>query len=118
MTEQAVRAAETVKSKYNAGVIKLKRILPLPKERIIALTAGAEIIYILEEGIKAGGFGEKISDMLAEEGVRKKVVVRAMEDYVGHGDLESITKQCGLSAEQVSEEILLAAESCQIQHHA
>ena len=118
MTEQAVRAAETVKSKYNAGVIKLKRILPLPKERIIALTAGAEIIYILEEGIKAGGFGEKISDMLAEEGVRKKVVVRAIEDYVGHGDLESITKLCGLSAEQVSEEILLAAESCQIQHHA
>jgi 1-deoxy-D-xylulose-5-phosphate synthase len=104
---EAYRAAELLSNDCKVGIIKLKQIAPL--DGFVAcldeLAKNAKLVYILEEGIRSGGVGEKLSSKMMSEGCKKKVVIGAIEDYVYHGSLQELLTEHGLVGEQIAKQI-------------
>ncbi len=104
----AQKAAEIVnlkRGKNTVGIVKLVKIFPVDYEKIAALTAGAKLVYLLEESFKEGGVSEKIA---AYSGCNsnKKCKIHAVDGYVGHGTVEELFEECGFTAETIAENIL------------
>ena len=104
VSSEARSAAASLGKWHRTAVLRLKKIFPLDLEKIIKLTKKAKLVYILEEGSKAGGIGEKIAAGLA--GQRCRVRIRAIEGYVGQGTKEELFEEYGFTAEQIAKEIL------------
>ena len=104
VSSEARSAAASLGKWHKTAVLRLKKIFPLDLEKIIKLTKKAKLVYILEEGSKAGGIGEKIAAGLA--GQKCKVRIRAIEGYVGQGTKEELFEEYGFTAEQIAKEIL------------
>lgn len=88
-----------------AGLIKLLRILPLEPQRLIALTEGAKLVYLLEEGYAEGGVSEKIAAAFAQRGRGVRCEIHAVTSFVEHGSKEELFAQCGFTAEAIAERI-------------
>lgn len=102
---QAYKALEILKDKYSTGIIKLKQICPLNMEKIQELTQSAKLVYVLEEGIKNGGVGEKIASYYASSKSTSRVFVNAIENYIQHGSLDELMDENSLTAEHVANDI-------------
>jgi 1-deoxy-D-xylulose-5-phosphate synthase len=100
---EAYRALRLLEGKYSVGMVKLKKIYPLDFAVLSSLTKGAKIVCVVEEGIRSGGIAEKIALALSKEG--KKVQIRAIENYVRHGSLQELLQECGLTGEQIAEDV-------------
>ena len=101
---EAYRALRLMGGSRSVGHIKLKKICPLEYEAIERLTAGAKLIYVVEEGIRGGGVGEKLAAHFALKG-EKRVFINAIDGYVRHGSLQELLEECGLTGERIAAEI-------------
>ncbi len=106
ITGEAERAAEMLADKCSVGLIKLVRIYPIAAEEIIRLTQNAKLVYVLEEGIRSGGVGEKLAAAYAKRGSAVRVIVRAIDGYLPHGDQKSLESVCGLTANDAVSDVL------------
>jgi len=97
LTANAIKAASMLDS---TKVSRLYRVFPIDFDELDEATRGAKLIYVLEEGERAGGVGEKIA---AHDGAR--VFVRAIDGFVPHGDIASLDALLGFDPESVAEEI-------------
>ena len=62
-------------------------------------------MYILEEGIKSGGIGEKLLSCLCGS-FNGKVAVRAVDNvHAYHADIEQLCKNFGMDKESIINEI-------------
>lgn len=107
-------AADLYKNGVNVRVIKLVRIKPLDFKILATVASGANCIYVLEEGIKTGGFGDVLIRTFCESGFTdgKKVKLRAINDqFVPHGNNAILFKDCGFLPEQIVSEIM------EVSHH-
>ena len=91
------------------GVLRLKKIFPLDPEKIAPLIKNAKLVYVLEEGSKAGGIGEKLAASLA--GGNKKVFIHAIEGYVGQGTKSELFEEYGFTSEKMIKETEALYES-------
>lgn len=106
----ASAARETAKaSGRKTGVLRLKKIFPLDLEKIAPLIKNAKLVYVLEEGSKAGGIGEKLAASLA--GGNKKVFIHAIEGYVGQGTKSELFEEYGFTSEKMIKETEALYES-------
>ena len=106
ITAEAEKASEMLSGEHTVGIIKLVRIYPIATEEIIDLTRGAKLVYVLEEGIRSGGVGEKLAAAYAKSGAAARVIVRAIDGYLPHGDQKSLEGVCKLTAEDVVLDVL------------
>ncbi len=106
ITDEAERAAQMLTSKHSVGIIKLVRIYPIAAKEIIDLARSAKLIYVLEEGIRSGGVGEKLAAAYARAGANARVIVRAIDGYLPHGDVKTLESVCGLTANDAVSDIL------------
>lgn len=102
---QAYRALQLLKGKYSVGVIKYKKVCPVDVPRLQTLVKDVKLLYFLEEGIRGGGFAEKVSAELLSLGFTGKTFINAIEDYISHGSLDELLKKCGLTGEQIAEDV-------------
>ena len=93
-------AVEAEKLLQSAKTVRLFKLFPIDFDELDAVTAGAKLIYVLEEGERCGGIGEKIA---AHYGGR--VHVRAIDGFVPHGDERSLDDLLGFTPEKVAAEI-------------
>lgn len=96
----AREAAKTLGSK--AAVLRLKKIFPLDFAKLSELTKNAKRVYVLEEGSKAGGIGEKIAAGLSGQ---CKVYIHAIEGFVGQGSQQELLEEYGFTAEKIVNDI-------------
>ena len=89
-------------------MVKLKKIYPLDYAVLEGLSASAKLVYVVEEGIASGGIAEKIAVALSAN--EKKVRIRAIENYVRHGSLQELLQECGLTGEQIAEDVVKILE--------
>ncbi len=82
----------------DVAIIKLIRISPIDFEKLNELLDGKKLIYILEEGYKTGGVGEKI---LANVKTQAKTYIHAIEAFVEHGELNDLYSFCGFTKENI-----------------
>ncbi len=105
ITHEAYKAYERLKNDFKVKIVKLVKIYPLDENTIINTINNARLVYILEEGIKSGGVGEKISAFICGK-TKASVVVRAVEnENAFHATVEQLIDYFGLSCEKVCEEI-------------
>lgn len=101
LTRLACETAET--DPEGIGIIKLVKIFPADIKAIQSLIPSAELVYILEEGYKNGGIGEKIASKLRTDGL--KTHIHAITSFVEHGALNDLYKSCGFTVETITENI-------------
>lgn len=80
-----------------AKTIVMEKIFPIDTSEIERLCRGAKLIYVLEEGIRSGGIGEKLSSLLGE-----RVYVHAIDGFVGHGDICDLDAALGFTPTAVA----------------
>jgi len=108
ITKNAYDAIKLLNNKCHVRLVKLVKVYPLDIEKIFSVIECANLIYILEEGIKSGGIGEKLASEFAQSDSMKskKVVINAIENpMIDQGDLTSIFSYCGFLPEQIAAEI-------------
>jgi 1-deoxy-D-xylulose-5-phosphate synthase len=108
ITKNAYLAIEKLKEDYAIRLIKLIKIFPLEIESLVALCGEVAGVYILEEGLKTGGIGEKLAAEFAQNDTMrtKKIVIRVIENpLIEQGNLESLYDAHHLSAEHIEAEI-------------
>ena len=105
ITSQAYKAVLELNSRFSVKLVKLIKVYPLDEEFIKNQARGAKLVYILEEGIKSGGIGEKISAVLGGC-YNGKVVIRAVvNEFAFHASTEELISHFGMSWEKVVCEI-------------
>lgn len=102
MSETACRAAELLGKKHKTGIVSLFRIFPLETERIFALTAHANLVYLLEEGYAVGGVAEKIAAAFSVSGKQVKTVIHAAETFAEHGAKDELFREFGYTPEEIA----------------
>lgn len=98
IAHEALRAAEELAASRPVRVIRLARLYPLNAGAIRSAMDGATRCLIVEEGMRRGGIGEAITAILAESGADVRVKILAADDFVPHGDADSLLAALSLDA--------------------
>jgi 1-deoxy-D-xylulose-5-phosphate synthase len=104
--QTAVEAAELLAQEgVAATVVNARFAKPLDAECILDLARRVGRFVTIEEGVKAGGFGSAVLELLAAHGLTCPVTVLGIPDeFVDHGKPAQLRAQCGLTAENVAAE--------------
>ena len=106
VTQKAYEAAQILKERVNVKIVKLVKCYPFDEKFIFDEIKNAKLLYLLEEGIKSGGIAEKISSAVSGK-FSGKVIVRAVDAvHAFHATTEQLYEHFGMTAENISEEIL------------
>lgn len=92
--------------KKEITVVNARFVKPVDHEMIDELVKDHDILVVMEEGIKHGGYAAAVGEYIAEKGYRVKLVVAAVDDcYVKQGSIAELRKLCKLDADSVYDRI-------------
>ena len=95
------------KNGKGASVVNARFASPFDRELIRTLSADHDLIVTMEEGVRTGGFGERVAAFAEEEQLPVRVMICSMPDaFQAHATQQEIRNACGLNAEAVAERIL------------
>jgi transketolase len=82
----AVKAADTLKQEHGIApeVILLNTVKPLDTDLLDKICAKFKTIVTVEEHAKVGGFGESVASLLAQKGLRNRIIVMGARDEFMH----------------------------------
>ena len=112
MVYYANKAAEILAEKgIDASVIDMHTIKPLDTEAVEA-RLGKKLIVTVEEASVVGGLGSAVAEYLAPKKDKPPQLILGIRDFFPHaGGYPYLLEQCRLTAEQIAEDILHAAEA-------
>lgn len=105
ITKEAHKAFSILKKYTSVMLIKLVKIYPVDFETILNASENAKLVYVLEEGIKSGGIGEKIASSLCGISDCKVVINAVNNEFAFHASLPELVSSFGLDAESIVKEI-------------
>ncbi len=111
ITKQAYDAAQKLKKDFTVGVLKLNKIFPINIDVLIPFFVNKKLIYFVEEGMVHGGVAEKIVSQMRRENLAERIHIKALEDYLPHGEFDDLLVHCGLDADSISKDILSVLNS-------
>lgn len=101
VSAEAYRAAKL--SSHRVGVLRVSRLLPLPIDEILKCLGKVGVVYILEEGMRRGGFGERLCAHFAERAYSPRIVLHAVNgEFIPHGDAYSLAHRFGFEAHEIA----------------
>lgn len=111
MVKTAHEVRQRLKQKgFSCSLINARFVKPLDEELLLELAAEHSLIVTLEENVLAGGFGEHVTEFYVQAGSEVQVMNIALpDDYVEHGNVDILKKECGIDAETVEKKIIAAA---------
>jgi 1-deoxy-D-xylulose-5-phosphate synthase len=103
MVDTAVKVAQLLANKgLSCTVVNARFIKPLDAETILDAIYNSNGVVTLEENVLAGGFGSAILELMANEGLRQKVLRIGLEDdFVTHGKVNILKEVYGLTPEKI-----------------
>ena len=106
LAAEAVDAADALQAQGKAVlVLALNQIKPLP-QAAIELLQNKKRVFFFEEGLRAGGIGEKTAAALLENGFTGTFRLIAVEDrFVPQGTVEEQLRQFGLDSKSMIDTI-------------
>ena len=112
MMEEAYKVWEALKSKgYSCSLINSRFIKPMDEEVLRRMAKTHKLFVTIEEGVEAGGYGERVSSYVFKEELPVKVLVNAIPDrYVEQGNIARLRKEILLDADSMVEKIVNAYE--------
>jgi 1-deoxy-D-xylulose-5-phosphate synthase len=111
MVEQARHAALLLaECGIEAAVYNMLWVKPLDEAAVVQ-AAHAPLVVTLEEGTIIGGFGSAVLEALARASLKERSLqtrvlnIGIPDDFVGHGRIEQLFEELGLTAPQIAERI-------------
>lgn len=103
----ALKARIESEDQLSVAVVNARFVKPLDTELLLLQAKQAKLMVIMEDGVKAGGFGSLVAETLSDESVFVPLVRIAWPDaFVAHGDsVSDLRARHGLSPEQMLEAI-------------
>ena len=84
------------------SIVNIRFAAPLDKECIVKYASNHKLVVTMEENVHTGGIGQQISDILATEGVVKNFLNCSIpNEFIEHGDVESLKKLVGIDEETI-----------------
>ncbi len=99
-------------SKYNATLPEEEKISiydmiwlkPLDMDILEEIATNYDRVITLEDGIRTGGFGESVSEILLRLNPSIKIDILAIPDrWIGHATPSQLRRECGIDAEAIGE---------------
>lgn len=108
MFETAVTVRERLKDAgLNASLVNARFVKPLDEKTMEYLAEDHRLFVTIEENVKSGGFGERVTDFVERMHFPVRVLaVTLPDDYIEHGSVDVLRKEVCLDAEAVCKQIL------------
>lgn len=110
MFETAAAARLALKERgLSCTLVNGRFVKPVDEEMILRLAKNHRLIAVMEENVKAGGYGMRVLECAARHDLKVKVLLLCLPDnYVEHGNVDLLRKETGLDLESVVEKVLEA----------
>ena len=110
MAKTALETADILKKKgISASVINTEFIKPLDTGRLMKSAGRFSLIVTVEDNVIAGGAGEGIKSVLADEDVRV-MNIGWPDSFIEHGTCEELYEKYGMDAKSIAERIIKELE--------
>lgn len=109
MVKIAAEVAEQIRNKgKRVTLVNVRFVSPLDTSLLDTLAANHKVFVTMEENIRSGGYGQKVSDYLYEAGKQKiKFINISIPDmFVEHGGVGELYQKLGLDVESLVNRIL------------
>lgn len=107
MMEVAKDVYDQLKAKgYQCTLVNARFVKPMDEEVLKKMAEHHTLFVTIEEGIQAGGYGEKVETFVFRNGLPVKVLVNAINDvYVEQGSIGQLRKEISLDAASIVQKI-------------
>ena len=107
MVSTAEHIRDKLKTKgYSCSLVNGRFIKPIDTDMIDRLAPSHRFFITLEENVKAGGFGERVTDYLKQRWPEIPVMnITLPDDYVEHGDVTKLRSVLGIDSDSIMENI-------------
>jgi len=104
MINSALDAADVLKNEgFNAAVLRLTRLNPLPEDALETALAGFEYVFIMEDTCTHSGLGEALVSMLHSRAPGCDMHILDLgDDFVAHGSVKQLHQQFGLDGASIA----------------
>lgn len=86
----------------NATVVNMRFVKPLDTDMILNLAKTHDLLVTVEENVVQGGAGSGVNELLAQQGVVRKIVNHGLPDrLIPHGSQLDMLRDAGLTAEGI-----------------
>jgi 1-deoxy-D-xylulose-5-phosphate synthase len=109
MVENAVEASHRLfESGIDCTVVNARFVKPLDEELLLQLAKNHKTLITVEENILAGGFGSAVLEFLNQKQLSgvKLTMLGIPDQFIPHGDTETLLQQCGLDVESICRTVL------------
>ncbi|MDR2808543.1 MAG: 1-deoxy-D-xylulose-5-phosphate synthase [Spirochaetaceae bacterium] len=97
------RQAVDASTRINADLYNIRFIKPVDEEYLAALMNRYNTVIFVEEGVKAGGFGEYAAELALRLNCSARIIVLGVQDnYVGQGKREELLAANGLDGQSIA----------------
>ncbi len=110
MIPAAVQAREQLESQgVSCTLVNVRFVKPMDEKLFLDLAKSHQLLVTMEDNVITGGFGQRFCDLLRENQVSVPVEVVAIPDqFVEHGDPETVKRSLGMDAQTVAMRVMLA----------
>lgn len=94
---------------YDVSVVNLRFAAPLDRDLITELMMDNKMIVTMEENSFTGGIGQQIAQIVADNNDKhncKTLNISLPDEYIEHGDVDSLYKKYGLDAASIAARIV------------
>jgi len=110
MMEEAHAVWEKLKEKgYSCSLINSRFVKPMDETMLNQMAEKHKLFITIEDGVKTGGYGEKVAEYVFRNGLPVRVVVNAIPDqYIEQGNISLLRKEILLDADSIVEKTVEA----------
>ena len=106
MEEGAAVCENLVKEGFKPTLVNPRFVKPLDEELICSLMKNHRLIVTMEEGVLNGGFGQQVTQILANHDYKGRVRNIGIDDrFVEHGSVKQLRKMLGIDSDSMTEKI-------------
>ena len=104
-TGEAVRDALKAMG-FGVSLINARFVKPIDEEAVLEACEDHVLIVTMEENVAAGGYGEKVLELMNRKGIQRRFLGISLPDaYVEHGNVELLKQEVGIDAESITRSI-------------
>ena len=114
MVDTALAAADLLaKRGIQPTVLNARFAKPLSADHYRPLLADHELVVTLEDGVRCGGYGSGIGELMADLGLPRRHILlgHPSDTFIDHGDIGRLLAEHGLDAASVADRIAHALEA-------
>ncbi len=107
-----VKTSEEVRRKLkeqgiNCSLVNARFVKPIDEESLLSLINHHKLYVTMEENVRSGGYGEKVSQFVQDNHLDCEVMNITLPDaYIEHGNVELLKKEVGLDVDSIVDQII------------